>query len=129
MNCAASMHIFLSHVRKVVAMAEGEDLLSKSLQKLDEELTCTLCTQHFREPKVLPCFHYCCKTCIADLIKSANGRPFNCPECHREAGNDPERYKSTPTCCFVLVLKDVLLQCKIRIKADFTYWQGMSACQ
>ena len=91
-------------------MAEGgeQDHLSKSLQKLDEELTCPLCTQHFREPKVLPCLHYCCKTCIADLIKSANGRPFNCPKCHREAqaeGNDPERYKSTLTFCFVFALK------------------------
>ena len=76
-------------------MAEGgEDLFSKSLQKLDDELTCPLCTQHFREPKVLPCLHYYCKACIADLIKSAKGRPFNCPECRREAqtaGNDPER--------------------------------------
>ena len=75
-------------------MAEGrEDLFSKSLQKLDDELTCPLCTQHFREPKVLPCQHFYCKACIADLIKSADGRPFNCPECQHEAKateNDPE---------------------------------------
>ena len=76
-------------------MAEGgEDPLTTSLQKLDDELTCPVCTQHFREPKVLPCLHFYCKTCIADLIKSAKGRPFNCPECRREAQatkDDPER--------------------------------------
>ena len=77
-------------------MAEGGgDLFSISLQKLDDELTCPVCTEHFKEPKVLPCLHYYCKTCIADLINRANGRPFNCPECRREAqvaGNNPERY-------------------------------------
>ena len=77
------------------AMAEGGgDLFSMSIQKLDDELTCPVCTEHFKEPKVLPCLHYYCKTCIADLIKRApRGRPFNCPECRREvlAANDPER--------------------------------------
>ena len=76
-------------------MAEGGgDLFSMSLQKLDDELTCPVCTEHFKEPKVLPCLHYYCKTCIAHLIKRAKGRPFNCPECRREAqavGNSPER--------------------------------------
>ena len=77
------------------AMAEGGGgLFSMSLQKLDDELTCPVCTDHFKEPKVLPCLHYYCKTCIANLIKRAKGSPFNCPECRREAqaaGNNPER--------------------------------------
>ena len=77
-------------------MAESlGDPLSMSLQKLDDELTCPVCTEHFKDPKVLPCLHYYCKTCIADLIKRAKGRPFNCPECRREAkaaNNDPEMY-------------------------------------
>ena len=68
-------------------MAEGgEDPLLTSLQKLDAELTCPVCTDHFKEPKVLPCLHYYCKTCIGDLIKRAKGHPFNCPECRREVG-------------------------------------------
>ena len=78
-------------------MAEGGggDLLSMSLQKLDDELTCPVCQEHFTEPRVLPCLHYYCKKCIADLITRAlRGRPFNCPECRRDAqavNNDPER--------------------------------------
>ena len=83
-------------VLRCFKMAEsGGDLFSMSIQKLDDELTCPVCTEHFKEPKVLPCLHYYCKTCIADLIKRApRGRPFNCPECRREvlaANNDPER--------------------------------------
>ena len=81
--------------RAYVRMAEGGfDPLSTGLQKLDDELTCPVCTDHFKEPKVLPCLHYYCKTCIADLIKRAEGRPFNCPQCRREveaANNDANR--------------------------------------
>ena len=58
------------------------DLFCMSLQK---QLTCPVCTEHFKEPKVLPCLHYYCKTCIADMIKRAKGPRFNCPECRREA--------------------------------------------
>ena len=91
-----------AHTGLIVAtspkMAEGGvDPLSESLQKLDDELTCPVCTDHFKEPKVLPCLHYYCKTCIADLIKRAKGRPFNCPECRREvqaSNNDANRYDS-----------------------------------
>jgi hypothetical protein len=89
-------------------MAEGGgDLFSMSLQKIDDELTCPVCTEHFKEPKVLPCLHYYCKTCIADLIKRAKGRPFNCPECRREAqaaGNNPESF---PAAFFVNRMEEV----------------------
>ena len=87
-------HVLGKWVDGIYKMAEGSDPLSTSLQKLDDELTCPVCTDHFKEPKVLPCLHYYCKTCIADLIKRAKGRPFNCPECRREAqaeDNDPGR--------------------------------------
>ena len=73
-------------------MAEGGARDDLSLQKLDEELTCPVCTEHFKDPKVLPCLHYYCKTCIADLIKRAVGGRFNCPECRREVQADPGRY-------------------------------------
>ena len=61
------MRIGKNKYTRSFAMA-GNDPISKSLQKLDEELTCPVCTEHFKEPKVLPCCHYHCKTCIADLI-------------------------------------------------------------
>ena len=84
----------------VFAMAEGGvDPLSESFRKLDEELTCPVCHDHFEEPKVLPCLHYYCKKCIANLIggnsRDRNDR-FNCPECRRVVqlpANAPERYR------------------------------------
>ena len=86
---------YVTPLLSIVEMAEGGgDLLSLSVQKLDEELTCPVCQEHFKEPKVLPCLHYYCKKCVADLISRAKGKPFSCPECRREVqatNNDPER--------------------------------------
>ena len=78
------------------SMAEGGgDLLSLSLQKLDEELKCPVCREHFEEPKVLPCLHYYCKKCVATLIGDVpTGQPIHCPECRRAmqvTDNDPGR--------------------------------------
>ena len=90
-----AMRAPLIKIRPFTMAVAGDDPLAKSLQKLDEELTCPVCTEHFKEPKVLPCCHYYCKTCVAALIKRARGRPFNCPECRREIqaeNNDPEMY-------------------------------------
>ena len=90
------MNISLAITTSVKMAESGGDLLSMSLQKLDDELTCPVCHEHFKDPKVLPCLHYYCKTCIMDLMKRAGkGRPFNCPECRREVeamNDDPERY-------------------------------------
>ena len=72
----------------------GVDPLAVSLQKLDDELTCPVCSEHFKEPKVLPCLHCFCKTCIADQIKYAEGDSFQCPKCRHEVqvtNNDVNR--------------------------------------
>lgn len=54
-----------------------------------DDLTCTLCHEMFKEPKLLPCYHSFCKTCIEQLIsKEAQDNTvtcnsyFTCPLCH-----------------------------------------------
>lgn len=66
-------------------MAEGGVLEDKRLEELESEITCSICQDHYKEPKVLPCLHYYCKHCILSLANRAGtGRPFFCPECRFE---------------------------------------------
>ena len=59
----------------VVTMAE-------SLRyKVEEHLTCSVCLEPFKDPKVLPCLHSYCHVCIVNLAKNANSNTINCPEC------------------------------------------------
>lgn len=54
----------------------------KSLEILSQELTCTLCRGHYDNPKVLPCCHYFCQSCLSGLVEQPpSGPQVACPEC------------------------------------------------
>ena len=62
-------------------MAEGPDPYHKALDELEKDITCILCCSHYQDPKLLPCNHYYCRTCIESLAKRS---PFPCPECRED---------------------------------------------
>ena len=69
---------------------------SKEVQKrVEDEITCPICQDHFDEPKILPCCHYYCKKCIETerlVLRAGHNRAFACPECRSETvlpQNDP----------------------------------------
>ena len=65
-------------------MAEGLDPRDKSVEELEEEITCAVCHGHYQEAKLLPCTHYYCRACIEKLAERSRGRPFPCPECRKD---------------------------------------------
>ena len=66
-------------------MAKGQGMEKISLQKLEQEVTCAICQEHYTEPKVLPCLHYYCKKCILKVVlRTGKDKPFSCPECRSE---------------------------------------------
>ena len=89
-------------------MAEAPDRVEKGLEELEEEITCPVCHEHFRDPKILPCLHYYCKECVRQLVRQAGpDRPFACPECRRGTilpQNDPDQL---PTAFFVNRMKEL----------------------
>ena len=89
-------------------MAEAPDVIEKGLEELEGEITCPVCQEHFRDPKILPCLHYYCKECVRQLARRAGtNNPFPCPECRKETvlpQNDPDQL---PTAFFVNRMKSV----------------------
>ena len=89
-------------------MAEAPDPVEKGLEELEEEITCPVCQEHFRDPKILPCLHYYCKECVRQLaLRAGPNRPFACPECRRGTvlpQNDPDQL---PTAFFVNRMKEL----------------------
>ncbi len=81
-----------------MAEAPAAGVLEENLaiDKIDQELTCSVCHNHFEDPKVLPCCHYFCRRCIVKLratVKSGNA--FNCPECRKKTvlpGDTTDKY-------------------------------------
>uniref|UniRef100_A0A3P8R121 E3 ubiquitin/ISG15 ligase TRIM25-like n=1 Tax=Astatotilapia calliptera TaxID=8154 RepID=A0A3P8R121_ASTCA len=48
---------------------------------LQDELTCPVCLDLYRDPHLLPCGHNFCKTCLDRLKRQAERSHFRCPEC------------------------------------------------
>lgn len=54
--------------------------MAESLRsKFQEHLSCAICLEKLKDPKVLPCLHSYCHNCIARLDMTDN--VLTCPEC------------------------------------------------
>ncbi len=66
-------------------MAVGLDVVEKTLEDLEKEITCAICQEHYTDPKTLPCLHCYCKQCILKLaLRVDQDKPFPCPECRKD---------------------------------------------
>ncbi|XP_038586603.1 E3 ubiquitin/ISG15 ligase TRIM25-like isoform X1 [Micropterus salmoides] len=69
---------------------------SEQSSVLQEELTCPVCLDLYRDPYLLPCGHNFCKTCLDRLKRQADRGRFRCPECrdsHRCGINFQKNFK------------------------------------
>ena len=64
-------------------MAEKSSASSDALRKLEEQLTCSVCLDHYINPKTLPCFHPFCLQCLEGLPLDLQGKKrfLSCPTC------------------------------------------------
>ena len=76
-------------------MAKAPDPPIKTAEEIEKEITCAICFDHYRDPKILPCLHYFCADCLQRLAARV-GQPVPCPECRREAMFDDVRDLLTP---------------------------------
>ena len=54
------------------------------MEAFDQLLTCCVCLDRFRNPKLLPCQHsYCMEPCMEGLLDYVK-RQVKCPECRAE---------------------------------------------
>ena len=49
-------------------MAELQTVAKQALKKLEDQLTCAICLDTFKDPKLLQCFHVYCKDCLQQLV-------------------------------------------------------------
>ena len=56
----------------------------EAAEKIDSKLNCSICLDSFKEPKLLPCFHIFCKSCLEKLVVQgprAKTQSLTCPTC------------------------------------------------
>ena len=57
----------------------------QALKKLEDQLTCAICLDAFKDPKLLQCFHVYCKDCLKKLVvQDKQGQiSLRCPTCRK----------------------------------------------
>ena len=80
------------------------------LDNLNEDLSCKICYEIYKEPKQLPCLHSFCVACLNRLAetRAVNGK-IQCPLCQREV-DVPESgtFENFPSSFYINSLLDVL---------------------
>jgi hypothetical protein len=57
----------------------------KQLEEQEEQLNCSICLDTYSDPKLLPCFHVYCQTCLSPLVvRDQQGQlGLTCPTCRQ----------------------------------------------
>ena len=66
-------------------MAESQAVAKQALKKLEDQLTCAICLDAFKDPKLLQCFHVYCKDCLQQLVVTDKQGQLSlrCPTCRQ----------------------------------------------
>lgn len=68
-------------------MAESQVAIAdKALKKLKDHLTCAVCLDDLKCPKILNCFHVLCEQCLQRLVvqeRQGEGLSLCCPTCRK----------------------------------------------
>lgn len=76
--------------------------------KVQEQLTCSICLEYFVKPRTLGCLHTFCETCLAKCLKKAINTDgiitttAICPVCRKPADMDENGVEGE--CCRALVV-------------------------
>ena len=78
----------------------------ESIERIKEQLTCSVCLNIFEEPKELPCHHIYCKECLVGLLKRSGNQSVVCPLCRTVAQIPDDNLDNVPTAFHIEHLKE-----------------------
>ena len=113
------LHCFVLSSAKtfLCSLVSEDDMDIKTLlHNLRKEVSCSVCSDIFTDPKHLPCLHSFCLHCLKQWHRTSHGRDtIRCPKC-QAVSRIPERgdLKDLPTSFYLNGLIDVLAikECK-----------------
>ena len=65
--------------------AKPSTAAEKALQKIQDQVTCGVCLEPYKQPKLLKCHHVFCEQCLQRLVGGGRQqRSVKCPQCRQE---------------------------------------------
>uniref|UniRef100_A0A1X7TMM1 RING-type domain-containing protein n=2 Tax=Amphimedon queenslandica TaxID=400682 RepID=A0A1X7TMM1_AMPQE len=90
-------------------MATKPSSSSPGLLKLEEQLTCPVCFDHYTSPKILPCHHSFCELCLEGLPLDKKNETYylSCPTCRHCTELPEEGIGAFPVAFYLNNLKEM----------------------
>ncbi|PIK51421.1 hypothetical protein BSL78_11698 [Apostichopus japonicus] len=81
------------------------------VQEISEDLLkCAICMDRYEQPKILPCFHTFCESCLDLYAKKKGGISFPCPSCRANVNLPGSGVSGLPTNFYVGSLNEKLVR-------------------
>ncbi|XP_078603057.1 tripartite motif-containing protein 2-like [Branchiostoma floridae x Branchiostoma japonicum] len=84
----------------------------------DEFLVCQICSENFKQPKVLPCLHTFCQPCLERLLAAEPVGKLDCPTCRQDVPLPENGVQGLKSNFLVGKLHDILQQSKWSAKGE-----------
>ena len=65
--------------------AKSSTAAEKALQKIQDQVTCGICLEPYKKPRLLKCFHVYCEQCLQHLVRGGREKQsLPCPQCRKD---------------------------------------------
>ena len=100
---------------------------SMAVQRLDKEMTCEVCFSQYKDPKILPCLHVYCKSCLVDRATKIDQEKecLTCPKCKSIHKIPPQGIDGFKTCLVIDTLVELLHIQDITVTNKFQCESGL----
>ena len=93
---------------KTSAIQKAKNAADQAMEKLSDQLSCSVCLEEYRRPRVLPCLHVFCEACLEKLAVAQGGRlSAPCPNCRQPAQLPQGGVASLPSAFYIQHLFEV----------------------
>ena len=93
---------------KTSAVQKAKNAADQAMEKLSDQLSCSVCLEEYRRPRVLPCLHVFCEACLEKLAVAQGGRlSAPCPNCRQPAPLPQGGVASLPSAFYIQHLFEV----------------------
>ena len=90
------------------AMHKVDTAAKEAMEKLSNQLSCSVCLEEYHRPRVLPCLHVFCEGCLEKLVGTQRDKlKAPCPNCRKPAPLPEGGVSSLPSAFYIQHLFEV----------------------
>ena len=101
-------------------MANAQAPQPSVFQQLEDITECSVCSEHFTDPRSLPCIHTFCLKCLESYSKDKQpGNPIPCPVCRKEFTIPDDGVSALPKNFFLVKMLNITSMSKCQNQDSF----------